>query len=116
MSSTIKKLIFGIGILLTLQSCIIHNPEPEQCDVVEITVSDILEGGGEYDIVFKDAGTDFFYINRGMEQGLTIADLKSKVLNKKATLHLPKVMFGMVQSEHIAQLSVGDEVIYSEFD
>ncbi|NND62969.1 MAG: hypothetical protein HKN48_07210 [Flavobacteriaceae bacterium] len=116
MNSTIKIFFCGILLSLSLQSCLISDPKPERCDVVEITVNEIKEGNGEYDIVLKDAGTDYFYINRGLEQGLSITDLKAKVLNKKVTLHLPKVMLGLVQSEHISQITVEDEIIYTEFD
>ena len=100
-------------ILFFLKSCIIQNPQPEECEILEITVTEITEGSS-YDIVFKDSGTDFYYINRGLEQGLTIADLKEKVLNKKVTLHLPKMLLGT--SEHIAQLAIDEEVIFTKFD
>lgn len=100
-------------VTLTLKSCIINHPKPEACEVIEITVTDILEGSS-FDIVFKDSGTDRFYINRGLEQGLSIEVLREKVLNKKVTLHLPKLFFGT--SEHIAQLAVEGDVIFTEFD
>ena len=107
-----KNLIFTLFISLSLFSCIIENPKPEGCVVQEITVTEIKEGSTN-DIVFKDAGTDYFYINRGLEKGLNIEELKTKLLNKKVTLHLPKFPIGT--SEHIAQLSINNNVIYSEF-
>ena len=51
--------------------------------------------------------------SRGLEQGLSLEDLESKILNKRVTLHLAKIIAGT--SRHIAQLSVGNEIIYSEF-
>ncbi len=59
-----KNLFFTLFISLSLFSCIIENPKPEGCVVQEITVTEIKEGSTN-DIVFKDAGTDYFYINRG---------------------------------------------------
>ena len=67
-----------------------------------------------YDIVFSDEWGDKYYINRGLEQGLNLDSLNAKVLNKTVTLHLPKLWLGT--SEHIAQLSIDDKIIYTEFD
>ena len=104
-------------LLLTLlmTSCIIQNPKPEECEVVQITVAHISEGGVK-DIVFHNTGKDkFYYINRGLEQGLNLDYLKTKVLNKTVTLHLAKVLGGRT-SNHIAQLALDDDIIYTEFN
>lgn len=103
-------LLFTISILFI--SCVIQNPQPKECEIQEITVTSIYEGTAN-DIVFKDAGTDYYYINRGLENGLSIEELNSQLLNKKVTLHLPKHWIGT--SEHIAQLSFDNKVIYTEF-
>jgi len=92
---------------------VINNPQPEDCEVVEVTIKKITEGSS-YDIVFHDTGTDYYYINRGLEQGLNLETLNAKVLNKTVTLHLPKLWLGT--SEHIAQLTIGDDIIFTEFD
>ena len=47
--------------------------------------------------------------------GLNLDSLNAKVLNKTVTLHLPKMLGGLVTSEHIAQLKVGEEIIFTEF-
>ncbi|EDP71119.1 hypothetical protein FBALC1_01507 [Flavobacteriales bacterium ALC-1] len=113
-------IIAGIGIALfilvtlMLKSCIIQNTKPEECVVIDVKVTKITEGGVK-DIVFHDDGTDFYYINRGLEQGLNLDTLKTKVLNKTVTLHLAKVLGG-ITSEHISQLALDDEIIYTEFD
>ncbi len=96
------------------QSCIIQNPRQENCEQIEITVEEIYEGGIK-DIVFSGPDGKFFYINRGLEQGLTLQGMKNKVLNKKVTLHLAKIITG-TSSNHIAQMSLGQEVIYTEFN
>ncbi|WP_353779175.1 hypothetical protein [Winogradskyella sp. 3972H.M.0a.05] len=106
-------LAFAIVALFAFKSCIIQNPKPEECVVMTIKVTNITEGGVK-DIVFHDAGSDFYYINRGLEQGLNLDSLKTKVLNKTVTLHLAKVLGG-ITSEHISQLALGDEIIYTEF-
>lgn len=103
-----------LTLFLLLKSCIIQNPKPEECVVIDVKVTKITEGGVK-DIVFHDDGTDFYYINRGLEQGLNLDSLKTKVLNKTVTLHLAKLLGG-VTSEHISQLALGDEIIYTEFN
>ena len=102
-----------ITYLLLLQSCIINNPQPESCAVVEVKIVKISEGTS-YDIMFRDSHGDRYYINRGLEQGLNLDSLNAKVLNKTVTLHLPKLALGT--SEHIAQMAIEDEVIFTEFD
>ena len=110
-----KKLtLFLFVSLIFFNSCIINNPTPEDCVVIDVKITRITEGSS-YDIVFHDNGTDFYYINRGLEQGLNLDSLKRKVLNKTVTLHLAKVLGG-ITSEHISQLAIGDEIIFTEFD
>lgn len=102
-----------LSLFLFLKSCVINNTKPEECEVVEVTIKRITEGSA-YDIVFHDNGTDYYYINRGLQQGLNLDSLNAKVLNKTVTLHLPKMLFGT--SEHISQMAIGDEIIFTEFD
>jgi len=102
-----------LSVFLMLKSCVINNPQPENCEVVEVTIKKITEGSS-YDIVFHDTGTDYYYINRGLKQGLNLETLNAKVLNKTVTLHLPKLLFGT--SEHIAQIAIDDEIIFTEFN
>lgn len=106
---------FALIFSLVIFSCIIHNPKPEDCVVQTIKVINITESGVK-DIVFHDTGTDKYYINRGLELGLNLDSLKTKVLNKTVTLHLAKVLGGAVTSEHISQLALGDEIIFTEFN
>ncbi|MCW5518428.1 hypothetical protein J1N09_01160 [Aureitalea sp. L0-47] len=113
MNCTIKKILITLTVPLLLSSCIIQDAQPEECETKEILVTEIKEGSS-YDIVFKENNDDRYYINRGLEQGLTMADLEKKVLNKKVTLHLYKFWFGT--SEHISQLTVDGNVLFTEFD
>ena len=104
-----------LSIFLVFKSCVINNPQPQDCEVVEVTIKKITEGSS-YDIVFHDTGTDYYYINRGLEQGLNLETLNTEVLNKTVTLHLANVLGGMATSKHISQLAIGDTIIYTEFD
>jgi hypothetical protein len=101
-----------LGVFFLLKGCIIQNPQPEDCEIKGITVSQIYEGGTK-DITFAEANGDFYYINRGLERGLTIEALEQKVLNKKVTLHLANTILGA--SNHISQLATDNEIIFTEF-
>ena len=101
-----------LSLFLLFKSCIISNPQPEDCEVVEFTIKRITEGS-TYDIVFHNTN-NYYYINRGLEQGLNLDSLNAKVLNKTVTLHLPKLLFGT--AEHIAKMALGDEIIFTEFN
>lgn len=99
-------------LVLLCTSCIIQNPKPENCVIEKAKIIKITKGS-LYDIVFHSA-SDRYYINRGIEQGLNLDSLNAIVLNKTVTLHLAKVIGG-ITSEHISQLAIGDEIIYTEF-
>ena len=47
---------------------------------------------------------------------MNLEDLNRNLLNKNVTLHLPRLNFGMVSSEHIEQLSLDGKVYNTEFD
>jgi hypothetical protein len=89
MSSTIK-FGFSLIVILILNSCVISNPKPEECEIIEITVLKIYEGGIK-DIVLE-------------------AGMEDKVLNKKVILHLAKTITGT--TAHRAQLALENEIIF----
>jgi len=99
-------------LLLMISNSVIKNPVAKKCYVQTERIIKIAEVTSS-DIVFSDTHGDHYYINRGLERGLNLDSLNAKVLNKTVTLHLPKLWFGT--SEHIAQLTVDNEVIFSEF-
>lgn len=101
-----------LALFFMLKSCIIQNPKPEDCKIKEITVSRISEGS-TFDIVFHEVDGDFYYINRGLDRGLTLEGIEQRVLNKKVTLHPANTVLGT--SNHIAQLIIEGEVVFTEF-
>jgi len=106
MNYTIRLIGFVFfGILLN--SCIVQNPKPEACEVVEMVITNVS------DILIDNGDEHFYYINRGLEQGLIVENIESKILNKKVTLQLAKTITGT--SKHMAQLAAENEIIYSEF-
>lgn len=99
-------------VFLSLHSCSINNPQPEECEIKTIKITEISERSG-FDIVFNKGSKEQFYINRGLENGLNLDSLNANILNKTVTLHLQKLFFGT--SNHIAQLAIDDEIIFTEF-
>ena len=99
--------------LLFFKSCVIQNTKPEDCIIVTATITE-LRAGPTFDIGFSGEKGERYYINRGIESGLILDSLKTKVLNKTVTLHIAKLAFG--PTRHIAQLALGDEIIYTEFE
>ncbi len=99
----------------TLLASVIDNPT-EESSVTETKTIKGIKAGTSFDIVFTDLQGDSYYINRGLERGLNLDSLNAKVLNKRVTLHLAKTLGGYVTSEHISQLSVGGDIIFTEFD
>ena len=86
MKKALLSTLIGLSLIalcfLTLKSCIIQNPSPEDCVVVEVKITKITEGGVK-DIVFHDDSTDFYYINRSLERALNLVSLKTKFLNNR---------------------------------
>jgi hypothetical protein len=93
----------------------ISNPQAENCKIQTEKIIAITKGSSK-DIVFSDNKGDHYYINRGLDRGLNLDSLKAKVLNKTVTLHLPKVFGSKITSEHIAQLAIGNTIIFTEFN
>lgn len=109
-----RNIILSFFVSFLCVSCLIQNPKKEDCEVKEITVTKVYEGGVK-DIVFAEANGNFYYINRGLEQGYTLEGVREKVLHKNVTLHLASTLTGS-SSNHIAQLTVGDAVLFTEFN
>lgn len=111
-----RTLFYSLLIVFTLvfNSCIINDTKPDECTIEKTKITQITEGTS-FDIVFTDIKGDRFYINRGIERGLNLDSLNANVLNKSVTLHLAKILGGLVISEHISQLEVDKKIIFTEF-
>ena len=114
-TSFIAISVIGFFAVVVFSSMIIKDPQPQSCQVEKKKITSVEEGTS-FDIVLKDSQGERYYINRGLQRGLNLAFLNSKVLNKTVTLHLAKVLGGIVTSEHISQLSVEGNIIFTEFN
>jgi len=107
-----------IGGVLLLSSMKVPSPTKRNTVSVEGTIEKIYEGGVR-DVVFKLEDDDrLFYINRGLENGLDLSELKDKYIGKKLTLTYinHKYLFDIfVSNSHLAEVKTNDTTIYSEF-
>ena len=81
----ILSLFFGglaLAIVLFLLSVLSIVPKPtvDNCEKITGQVANIREGEGDADIVISIKDDDnYYYINRGLERGLVIQDLKDRL-------------------------------------
>ena len=104
-------LVIGAGILL--KGMTIINPKMKNCTKQSMYVTKI-EASSSMDIFLSGSNGKSYYINRGIERGLTVKELSQKVLHKEISVYLPKLLTGI--SNHISQLSIGDEILFTEFE
>jgi len=106
--------VIGLGFIAFVVFLAAHNirvPGAEGTVVQTIRVDTIYEGGVK-DIVFAQNDGRFYYINRGLEQGFTLEGLRTELLNKTVTLHVPNVLAG--PSNHISKLELDGKEIFNE--
>lgn len=96
-----------------LKGMIISNTTKEDCEVMNFYVTNI-EASDSKDIFFTSGQGKSYYINRGTERGLSAERLLSKVLHKHVEVYLANIITGT--SNHICQLSLGEQVLFTEFE
>ena len=78
-------------------------PEEQDCLSLKGTVTAIYEGGVK-DVVFKlDGKEQSFYINRGLERGLILNDLKTDLIGQEILIKYP---------DHWTPLDPGNSVVH----
>jgi hypothetical protein len=91
----------------TLKNCIEHKG----------AVASVSEGPSADIVIRLKNDHTFYYINRGVENGLRVNDLEKLLLNRQVqllTIQNPIPLSGPATSMHIAQLKFNDSIIYSE--
>ncbi len=116
-----RKLVFCLKIMLIVSffsSCAEVVTEKD-CSITHGTVTKVSDGGVN-DAVFHLSQNDtIFYINRALESGFDLVQLKKNVQNKKVTIYyIPTSSYlsmKPIQSQNIYRMDVGGKVLYSEF-
>ncbi len=91
----------------------------ENSEIVIGTVTAVSEGGAN-DLVFELKNDNIsYYINRGLENGFTVAQAKKDFIGKKVVLNYAKnwtslAPFG-TSSKHITYLTIDGKIKYTEW-
>lgn len=94
-------------------------PEEKNCLIASGTVVRIYEAGVK-DVAFqlKSHGS-LFYVNRGVERGLDLDNLRSKLIGHEITIKYPKYWTPLDPgntTRHISKIESEGEIIFSEMD
>lgn len=117
----IQKILISFVLLFISAAVFIFRPVPivaeEDAIVVEGEVSAIYESGvKDIHITLKDHST-LYYINRGLELGLDIQELKEKLIHQKVTIKYPEYWTPLDWNNrirHLSKLEWKEGVIFNE--
>ncbi|MDW3649636.1 MAG: hypothetical protein R8P61_21380 [Bacteroidia bacterium] len=116
-----RKIFIAISLLLSILFILALRPVPmlkeNECKEVIGTLERLQEGPG-YDLVFKLAeDSRHFYINRALEQGLNLAELKAQLIGKEISLKYPEhwtPLDPFNESIHVSILEFEGKKLYDE--
>lgn len=95
----------------------VPTPAESACEVTTGTVWNIYETGVK-DVTFQLKGDHRrYYINRGLEQGLDLQQLRAELIGQEVELKYPSYWTPLDPKgriRHLAKVSHGDRVIFSE--
>jgi hypothetical protein len=80
--------------------------------------SGVLKGEGKGDIVIElDTSTNYFYINRAIDNGLSVEVLREKIVGRQIellTISHWTPLDPLSKSKHIAQVKIDGEIVFTE--
>ncbi|MEM6687376.1 MAG: hypothetical protein AAF617_16470, partial [Bacteroidota bacterium] len=89
----------------------------EDCVLISGKIVSIKEGKANDIQIRLENDSHYYFIDRGLEKGINLAQLSSKVLNKTVTLYCPN-RWTVVNPDgivpHITKMEKGTTVVYSE--
>ncbi|MDH7446034.1 hypothetical protein [Aquimarina sp. 2201CG14-23] len=117
---SISAVLFIIFMWIAIQTFKpIRNVQPDE--VIKITgiVTKIEEGSGFDIVITLENDSHYYYINRGLQYGLNLAQLRKDILNKKVTLY-PIDRWTIFTRDgimgHVSKLMIEDRVIFNEIN
>jgi hypothetical protein len=118
-----KVLVYSAALLFFIALCkegvLMPKASVDNATYVTAFVEEVLEGKGEGDIVLKLRNDPaFYYINRGLERGLQIKTLKTKIESQEVRIsYIDDWSFldPGNQMRHISSISMRGEQVYAEF-
>jgi hypothetical protein len=92
---------------------------PSNCGAVVGKVESVKAGDGPGDILVTFSGdNDYYYINRGLENGIRLEVLSKQLVDKTAKVYYIKhwsLLNFNSKTRHIARIEVGEQLVYNEW-
>ena len=119
---TTKKWILLIGLIFLIGLGFlafrpIPIPEENDCLSLKGRVAEIHESGTK-DVSFKLHGSDkTFYLNRGLERGLDLEELKTTLANKEIIIKYPKYWTPLDPANsirHVSKIEFNGQTFFTE--
>jgi hypothetical protein len=117
----IIKFFYGFGLLTFIIGIAIFRPVPivaESKAIVQTGVVDHIYEGGENDVVIRLQGHQRrYYINRGLENGLEIQNLRDRLIGNEVVIKYPKYWTPLDWNNtirHMSKLEFEGEVLFNE--
>jgi phosphopantothenate synthetase len=113
-------IFFGIALVIFLAYSFkpVTSVNSDDCVLISGKIVSIEEGTSNDIQIRLENDSHYYYINRGLEKGVNLKQLSSKVLNKTVTLYCPN-RWTIVSPDgivpHISRMEKGTSVVYSEF-
>ena len=117
-----KKVVFiSLGFLFIILCALIFRPVPiveeRKAIAIEGIVVDVIDGGNSDVFIRLKDDNRRYYVNRGLDAGLNVNDLKNKLVKNKVVLKYPKYWTPLDWNNkirHISKVEFGNEVLYNE--
>lgn len=121
MSRIIKYSLITFGLAFFIAAALIFRPVPivsEDKAVVEKGVVSDIYGNKGYDVIFLFENTKRkFYINRGLENGLELNDLKDSLIGHEIVVKYPRYWTPLDwdnEIRHLSKVEFNGKVIFNE--
>lgn len=87
-------------------------------EIIKAKLIDIGESEGDFDIGLRlENDENFYYINRGLENGVNLEALQESLLNQEVEVFYIKHFTPIdpkQRSRHISRIKVGNQIVYDE--
>ena len=118
-----KKIFIVFGsVFMTVFLLLVLRPisvDRSNCKIISGTVCEVTEGGVK-DLVIKLSGQDgIFYINRGLEKEFKLSEITKRLKGKEVNISIADQWTPLdpfKKTNHIIELTLGQEVVFSELD
>jgi len=120
----LKVLVIGIvcivGLFFLVFGMPIMSPNESDCTIVRGEVTNLMGNDNTFDIsLFLENDDAYYYVNRGLENGLSINELEESLLHQFAEVHYVRhwsLLNFKGKRRHIARIKVGNELLYDEIN